>query len=625
MRELLILTVVIGLIGSCNLYNSNTMKTYKSNDAHSYAIQEEAYVKHLDISLEVNFDLKSIKGEVIYDIVADTFAQKILFDTRDLNIHGAFILDKDHWQKVAFNMGLEDNTFGQSLSIPINSQTQKVKISYTTKQDAAALQWLTKEQTAGGDYPFLFTQSQAILARTWLPCQDSPGIRMTYTAKVKVPDYLMAVMSATNVRKKSKDGVYHFKMEQPIPSYLMALAVGDLVFDTIGPRTAVYAEAELIDKAVYEFGNMEKMLESAEALYGPYKWDRYDVIVLPPSFPFGGMENPRMTFLTPTIISGDRSLTSLIAHELAHSWSGNLVTNATWDDFWLNEGFTVYFERRIMESIKGKEYAEMLALLGYQDLEKTLEAMGDKNRDTHLKLNLDGRDPDDGLTDIAYEKGYFFIRALEDYHGRKKWDSFLRQYFEENAFKTMNTEEFCSYLKTNLSMSDEDWTKVRCEEWIYGPGIPDKNIRPDSDRFTQVDNLMLHWFENGDLGNLIKSSQHWSTHEWLHFLRHLPKDISSEQLISLDMAFGLTKCSNSEKAFAWYIQTIEFGYEAAEPAIEAFLISVGRRKFLTPLYASLIQHGKKEFALKIYKQARPMYHAVSKETMDELLGLTDFS
>ena len=235
MRELLILTVVIGLIGSCNLYNSNTMKMYKSNDAHSYAIQEEAYVKHLDISLEVDFDLKSIKGEAVYDIAADTFAQKILFDTRDLNIHGAFILDKDHWQEVAFNMGLEDNTFGQSLSIPINSQTQKVKISYTTKQDAAALQWLTKEQTAGGDYPFLFTQSQAILARTWLPCQDSPGIRMTYTAKVKVPDYLMAVISATNVREKSKDGVYHFKMEQPIPSYLMALAVGDLVFDTIGP------------------------------------------------------------------------------------------------------------------------------------------------------------------------------------------------------------------------------------------------------------------------------------------------------------------------------------------------------------------------------------------------------
>ncbi|MBL0317256.1 MAG: hypothetical protein IPP69_16430 [Flavobacteriales bacterium] len=300
-----------------------------------------------------------------------------------------------------------------------------VEIDYKTSPDAEALLWVE------GEKPFLFTQSQAILARTWVPCQDSPGVRITYNADVTVPSDLMALMSAENPQQKSSDGKYHFKMDQPIPSYLMALAVGDVVFREIGPRTGVYAIPSLADAAANEFSDMQKMVDEAEKLYGSYVWGRYDLLILPPAFPFGGMENPKLTFATPTIIAGDKSLVSLVAHELAHSWSGNLVTNSTWDDFWLNEGFTVYFEQRIMEAVYGRERSEMLATLSRQDLDATIAdiSTSEHPEDSKLKLALEGRSPDDGMTDIAYNKGYFFLRLIEETVGRERFDKFLKVFY----------------------------------------------------------------------------------------------------------------------------------------------------------------------------------------------------
>ena len=251
-------------------------------------------------------------------------------------------------------------------------------------------------------------------------------------------------MSASNPQIKNETGSYHFEMKQPIPSYLLALAVGDVEFKRVSNRAGIYAERTVLDSAVWEFADLEKMIHGAEELYGAYLWERYDVLVLPPSFPFGGMENPRLTFATPSILAGDRSLTSLIAHELAHSWSGNLVTNRTWNDFWLNEGFTVYFEHRIMEKLYGRDYAEMLALLSLQDLRETIQSLKDENlyADTKLKLDLAGRNPDDGVTDIAYNKGYFFLRLFEERYGRERFDSFLKHYFSSNAFKSSGHPKF---------------------------------------------------------------------------------------------------------------------------------------------------------------------------------------
>ncbi|HEX6226776.1 MAG TPA: leukotriene A4 hydrolase C-terminal domain-containing protein, partial [Chryseolinea sp.] len=406
-----------------------------------------------------------------------------------------------------------------------------------------------------------------------------------------------------------------------IPSYLLALAVGDIKFHEISPRSGIYAEPSVVDTAAWEFADLEKMIAGAEELYGDYRWDQYDVIVLPPSFPFGGMENPRLTFATPTILAGDRSLTSLIAHELAHSWSGNLVTNATWDDFWLNEGFTVYFEHRIMEKLYGRDYSEMLAMLAYQELEKTVDDLKAKDQygDTKLKLELTGRSPDDGVTDIAYNKGYFFLRSIEEQHGRDKFDSFIKDYFNENAFKAMNTDGFISYLKnyyqTKYSIVIDD---AFLNSWIFTEGLPASRPIPGSTRFQKVDNSLQEWKTSGNLDS--KAAKEWSTHEWLHFVKNLPDSLSQTQMQALDKFGKFTSSGNSEILTAWLTKAIRFNYSAANARLEDFLIHTGRRKFLNPLYQELIktEQGKKR-AVEIYRKARPNYHFVATNTIDKLL------
>jgi leukotriene-A4 hydrolase len=431
----------------------------------------------------------------------------------------------------------------------------------------------------------------------------------------------MALMSAGNPTEKNADGIYTFKMEQPIPAYLLALAVGDVEFRPVGDRAGVYAEPSVIEQAAYEFEDMETMIAAAENLYGPYAWERYDLIVLPPSFPFGGMENPRLTFATPTILAGDKSLTSLVAHELAHSWSGNLVTNATWNDFWVNEGFTVYFEQRIMEAIYGRDYSEMLASLSNQDLKEEIADMTKAGMaaDTKLKLDLKGRNPDDGVTPIAYDKGYLFLRSQEELVGRELFDAFLKDYFSSNAFKGMTTEALIEqmderlYKKNGLVMDRE-----KVEEWIYQPGLPADAPQPSSDKFSLVEEQMNAFVGGKAASELI--TEGWSSHEWLHFVRAIPSDLSLENMAALDAAFGFTKSGNSEVLMAWLEQSIKHNYTFAYGRLEEFLIHTGRRKFLMPLYRAMITSEEgKAMAKAIYVKARPNYHFVAYDSIDALL------
>ncbi len=620
--------IIIGFsvftIFSCNRSNqkaeSENYTTMTIKDSHSFAKPEMAIIQHLDWNARVDFSKKIITGKAKYRIRADKAATEIVFDTKDLMIDSVLVNGEDS----DFELGqLSEQAYkGVPLTVPINSDTKEIDIYYKTSDQAAALQWLSPEQTTDKQHPFLFTQSQAILARTWLPVQDSPGIRFTYQANVQVPAGLMALMSAENPTQISPDGNYSFKMEQPIPAYLMSLAVGDLVYHPIGNNTGVYAEPSVIESAAYEFADLENMLEAAEDLYGDYRWDKYDLLVLPSSFPFGGMENPRLTFVTPTILAGDRSLTALVAHELAHSWSGNLVTNATWNDFWLNEGFTVYFERRIMEELYGKSYADMLSILGYQDLKQTVKELTDegKNLDTRLKLQLDSRDPDEGMTDIAYEKGYFFLKMLENHVGRENFDEFIIKYFNDYAFETITTEAFIEYLDKNLLEKHQViQEEVQYEQWIYGEGIPVNMPNVTSERFAAVDSALISWQEGISADKL--ETKTWTSHEWLHFLRGLPEQLSKEQLSELDRAFSFTNSGNSEVLAAWFIHAIKHRYEPAYPRLESFLENTGRRKFLVPLYAELIktEEGKKR-AKNIYEKARPNYHFVSINTLDDLLN-----
>jgi len=607
MNKLLSFLFTILLLTSCGAKKDLRV------DKHSFSEPHNVRTTHLDLNINVDFETERISGIANYTIENVNGSKELILDANGLRIDKVTSGGKD----CAFKLSEEDSILGQGLIIEIEKGATKVTIHYQSAPNAKALQWLNPKQTAGKKHPFLFTQSQAILARTWLPCQDSPGVRFSYNATVKVPSDLMAVMSAENPTEKSSDGIYHFKMKQAIPAYLMALGVGNLEFQNLGEHTGIYAEPEMIEKAAYEFAETEDMLKIAEEMYGKYAWDRYDMLLLPPSFPFGGMENPRLTFVTPTILAGDRSLTALIAHELAHSWSGNLVTNKTWDDFWLNEGFTVYFERRIMERMEDKDYADMLALLGKQDLEHTVESLGHTHKDSHLKLDLLGRDPDDGMTDIAYEKGYFLLRLIEETVGRKQFDAFLKNYFMENAFKVMDTQEFISYINSNLFNSQPAAKEIiRLNEWIYGAGIPDNCPTVNSTKFKAVDNAILSFEKGYPLANI--KSEKWSSHEWLHFLRHLPKDISKKDLTQLDHTFGFTVSGNSEILNAWFQLTIPTGYKAADTALENFLMTVGRRKFLQPLYEALYLKDPKR-AKRIYKNARENYHSVSTQTIDAIV------
>jgi leukotriene-A4 hydrolase len=587
-------------------------------DPHSYSKPSEAKVKHLSWKASVDFDSKKINGTATWSIEQNGNPGVIIFDSKGLKIQKVTL---DDGTETEFKIGQKNEILGEELHVNIKSETKKVSIEYETDPSAEALQWLSAQQTAGKKFPFLFTQSQAILARSWVPCQDSPGIHFTYDAEVTVPNDLLALMSASNPQEKNVTGTYKFEMKQPISSYLLALAVGDVEFKPISNRSGVYAEPSLVDTAAWEFADLEKMIAGAEELYGPYAWERYDVIVLPPSFPFGGMENPRLTFATPTILSGDRSLTSLIAHELAHSWSGNLVTNATWNDFWLNEGFTVYFETRIMEKLYGKDYAEMLASLNLQDLKDEVESLNAAGlqADTRLLLNLEGRNPDDGVTDIAYNKGYYFLRSIEEAHGRDKFDAFLKNYFTENAFKSMDTDGFKAYITEyyrknfNISLNDSTFNK-----WITSEGLPADHPQPSSTRFKKVDETLAGWKAEKPLNP--GQSKDWSTHEWLHFLKNLPEELTPSQMKAIDAFGNFSNSGNAEIITAWGVISIRNKYGKMTPKIESFLINTGRRKFLSPLYNEMLktEDGRKQ-AKAIYDKARPNYHFVATNTFDKLI------
>ncbi len=605
-----------GIWGGCKPASDKVMQM--PQDPHSYSRPVDARVTHLHWKAHLDFEKRTIHATATWEIEQFSDANVIILDTKDLVIETVSVDDKP---TTDFELGKRDEILGTPLSVAIGPDSKRIAITYSTSPSAEALQWLEPPQTADKQHPFLFTQSQAILARSWVPCQDSPGIRFTYDAEVSGPKELLVLMSAENPFTRNDSGAYAFKMDQPIPSYLLALAAGNLQFQEISFRAGIYAEPSMVGKAAWEFADLEKMIAAAEALYGPYQWERYDVLVLPPSFPFGGMENPRLTFATPTILSGDRSLTSLIAHELAHSWSGNLVTNATWNDFWLNEGFTVYFEHRIMEALYGKGYSEMLASLALQDLKETITDLEQQGlpQDTKLKLALDGRNPDDGVTDIAYNKGYFFLRNLEEDYGRDKFDQFLTAYFSGQAFTSVNTDDFIGFIKSfyrerfKITIPDSDLSA-----WIFSEGLPQNHPVPSTERFTEVERVIKSWQDNPTHSFPVTDS--WSTHEWLHFLKNVPPTLSIGQMRSLDELGDFTASENAEILTQWLVLAVRNQYVPAYAKLETFLVSTGRRKFLVPVYAELAKtpEGLKR-ARDIYAKARPNYHFVATNTFDKML------
>ena len=590
-------------------------------DPHSYGNAHEVCPSHLGLALALNFTQRRIDGRCDLTLVwSQPDATHVDLDTRDLTITA--VTDGED-RPLNYELGPPHPFMGSRLRIHLPERQERVRIAYHTHPDAAALQWLTPTQTTSQRLPFLFTQSQAILARTWIPCMDSPGVRTTYDAVVSAPSGMTAVMGAHHEAHEPEHGQFRFTMPYPIPAYLIALAAGELTFRTISDRTGVYAEPAVLDRAAWECADMDHMIQAAEALYGPYRWGRWDAIILPPSFPFGGMENPMLTFATPTILAGDRSLVSLMAHELAHSWSGNLVTNATWGDFWLNEGFTTYFERRIVEVLYGNPLADMQWLLGQRTLARTIERLTPIEPEfTKLRMNLDARDPDDAFSELPYEKGANFLRVLEAHFGRPTFDAFLQQYFEDHAFASMSTGRFLELLRDRLFHGDAAvWEALRLNAWIYQPGAPDNMIIPDSDRFERTRAAANAFISEGQLPT--PASDTWVTAEWLDFLHSLPTEVGLDKLQQLDDTFHFSQSGNAEILHAWLSVCIRNTYEPAFPVVEDFLCRQGRRKFLQPLYSALWANPRsRDLAAAIYRKARPGYHPIAVATIDGIVDLT---
>ncbi len=601
------------------VHDEKNLKIFSITDPHSYSNPHRIRIKHIVLNLEIFWETHILKGFASLTLDKNENSDTLILDTRQLTISQV----KNHsGKKLKFWLGKIDPVFGAPLFIILEKKDDEVTIFYQTHPEAAALQWLSKEQTNDKKEEFLYSQSQAILARSWVPCQDVPAVKFTYNAKIKTKPGYLALMSATNPQQTNETGIYNFEMEQPISSYLLALSSGKIVFKSLGKDCGIYAEPGMLEKAAWEFADMQKMINEAGKLYGEYIWKRYDVLVLPPSFPFGGMENPRLTFATPTVITGDRSQVSLIAHELAHSWSGNLVTNATWNDFWLNEGFTNYFEQRIMEKIYGKSYDEMRQVLAWNDLEETiaeLKADGLK-ADTKLKLDLSGRDPDDGLSDVAYDKGRFFLCHLEKIVGKKKWDEFLNKYFKANAFGYMDTEGFIDYLNKELLDKNPDWKKAaNLDAWVYGEGLPSDAVKPVSSELKKVA-VMLSKYLQGTLKPESFDTIGFTTHHWQYLIREFGQKATLEQVKTWDKIFKFSNRSNAEIVCDWFTLSIKVGYLQNRPQIETFLISVGRRKFLTPIYDELVKTSEgKVWAKKVFAKAKAGYHSVSANSVEAIL------
>lgn len=586
-------------------------------DPHSFSEPDRVAVKDLALDLTVDFADKTLSGTARLQLARTDRTAPLLLDSNGLVITAVADCAGG---ALTYRVG-SHTPIGEPVRIDLKGDC--VDVAYHTAPDAGALMWVEPAGTAGGVKPMLFTQSEAIFARTWIPLQDSPSVRFTYTATIHTDPGTWALMSAENPQALVPDGVWKFRQARAIPSYLMALAVGDFAFKAIGPRTGVYSEPSVVDAAANEFAEVEQMIDAAEKLYGPYRWGRYDMLVLPPSFPLGGMENPNLTFVTPTVINGDRALVSMIAHELSHSWSGNLVTNKTWNDLWLNEGFTTYIERRLMESLRGREVADVDWYIGTKDIEEYFAKHGRTGHASRLSTAYGrGSDPDDLSSDLAYDKGALFLRTLEQSYGREKFDAFLRGWFERHAFSSADSSMFEADVAAELAApkgsASATGATVDLKSWLYQPGIPAQTATTTSLRATMLEAAADAFAKDG---TAIDASG-WGTIDWVVFLRELPETVAPERITALDKAHHLTATTNAEIAMHWLPRLVAADARDAVPAVEAFLMKVGRRRMVMPLYTAM--HAKNEFwqaqAKAIFQRAKPNYHAITASGVTQLLA-----
>ena len=618
-RNIAILIVIAWAGAACSDRNapSSVVEDSRAHDFFSFANTDQFVTEHLSLDLTVDFDEQQLHGTATLNLkrVAHD-ANEIVLDTRDLIIENAsFAAGDGQTIDADFRRGETHAVMGTALIVEVPPELQaapavSLTVHYRTSPQASALQWLPPELTAGGEHPFLYSQSQAIHARSWVPLQDTPAVRITYDAVIHTPPELLALMSANNDPDAARTGTYTFEMPQPIPAYLLAIAVGNIYFAPIGDQTGVYAEPETVESAAFEFADTQAMLETAEAMFGPYQWGRYDLLILPPSFPYGGMENPRLSFLTPSLLAGDRSLVGVVAHELAHSWSGNLVTNATWRDGWLNEGWTSYLEMRLMEVIYSKERAAEENVLGYRELLLDFDVVTPERQ--ALAPPFETGDPDDFQGIVHYHKGNLFLQYLEHAFGREAFDEFISSYFNDFEFGTITSEQFLDYLDEKLLSTHEgNVDRARVEKWLYEPGLPEDAVIPTSATLDEAAELASSWSQ-GEVDVADIPTADWSPQAMVHFINSLDADLSSEKLAELDTALGLSDTRNAEIGRTWFIQVAQRQHRPAYDKLALHLKRFGRTRLVRPVYVALAENGADlELARELFEEARSIYHPIN--------------
>jgi len=586
-----------------------------ASDPHSYANLTQGRIEHVSLELTVDFASKQLSGTARLQI-ADAQSGPLDLDTRDLNI--ARITD-DQGRALEFAYSPKDAVLGQRLRIERLSATQSIEIAYTTSAEASSLQWLPPEQTFGLKHPFLFSQNQAIHARSMVPIQDTPAVRATYEASITVPKPLIAVMSAAPGTARSEPSaetsVFEFVMPQAIPAYLMTLVVGNIDWRDLGPRSRVYSEPEMLEASVQEFTGVEEMMQTGESLFGPYLWDRFDFMVMPASFPYGGMENARLTLLSPSTVTGDGSGRNVLAHELAHSWTGNTVTNTNMEHFWLNEGFTTYAEYRISEALNGREVMMLEAAIGRSDLLDTLKRKGNDWEYSKLRTQMLGADPDEVYSSVPYEKGFAFLARLEQAVGRESFDAFVKTYIASHTFKSITTEDFVVFLTEYFP---DIGKQVDINTWLYETGLPDDAPKFQSDALARI-RTTAEAFSKGTRPNTAELNK-WTSKQWQVFLHSLPQTLAAADLKWMDETFGLTKKTNAEILAPWLVRGIMSDYAPALRRSREFLGQIGRMKFLDPIYRALRSNRKTQaIAREIFAAFAPSYHPVARDGIERIL------
>lgn len=585
------------------------------HDPHSYADLLQGQIAHIDLHIQTDFDAHILKIVADYQLTGPVNGSLFL-DTAGIDLLKAL----SNGQELQWEFDRQDELLGERLHLRELNGIESFSLVFNTTKQARALQWLPAVQTAGGEHPFLYSQCQAIHARSILPCQDTPAVRFTFSAKVEVPKALTAVMAAEQVgiEERDENRVFQFEMPQSIPSYLFAIGVGNLDFRELGPRTGVYAEPELIEGAAWEFAENEEKIVEAEKLLGPYLWGRYDLLILPPSFPYGGMENPRLTFLTPTAILGNRGQTTLITHELAHAWTGNLVTNATWEDFWLNEGWTTYAETRITEVLEGKENADLKAVYDEQRLFEVMERVGMDSDLTRLKVPADGSDPDAATTIIPYYKGCFFLKECEYALGRERFDTFIHKYTGRYQFQSLTTEAFLDFLKAELP---DVFEQIDVQEWIYEPGLTEIRHRPQSALYDEVQEVLKAYTQG--IRPTRGQVADWQRYQTLSFLQALPKQIPVEDCKFFEDILGLKDKNDAALYSYFYATCINSGYQEILPKVEEYLGRIGRMLYILPIFRAMVASDwAKVQARQILEQVQARQHKITVHVVKKLLDQT---